>query len=97
MIGELLDVVIRLKRLFDSSYAITALAAVLFLASVILLSLQTRKRETKALFLMGCSRGTICMIFSAEIMILCLFSILFALLGAYLITFLGSDILQLLG
>lgn len=97
VIGELLDVVIRLKRLFDSSYAITALAAVLFLASVILLSLQTRKRETKALFLMGCSRGTICMIFSAEIMILCLFSILFALLGAYLITFLGSDILQLLG
>ncbi len=96
VIGELLDVVIRLKRLFDSSYALTTLAAVLFLTAVILLSLQTRKRETKALFLMGCSRGTICMIFSAEIMILCIFSILFALLGAYVITFLGSDILQLL-
>ncbi|MDG1854146.1 MAG: hypothetical protein P8I97_08305 [Verrucomicrobiales bacterium] len=96
VIGELLDVVIRLKRLFDSSYAITTLAAVLFLTAVILLSLQTRKRETKALFLMGCSRGTICMIFSAEIIILCLFSILFALLGACTITFLGSDILQIL-
>ena len=97
VIEELLDVVIRLKRLFDTSYAITALAAVLFLTAVILLSLQTRKRESKALFLMGCSRGTICMIFSAEIIILCLFSILFALLGASAFTFLGSDILQLLG
>ena len=96
VIGELLDVVIRLKRLFDSSYVITALAASLFLTAIVLLSLQTRKRELKTLFLMGCSRDTICMIFSVEIMILCIFSILFALLGVYLFTFLGSDILQLL-
>ena len=96
VIDELLDVVIRLKRLFDSSYAITALASVLFLTALILLSLQTRKRESKALFLMGCSRGTICMLFSAEIIILCIFSTLFALVGAYALTFIGSDILQLL-
>jgi putative ABC transport system permease protein len=96
VIKELLDIVIRLKRLFDASYTITVLAAFLFLTAVIMLSLQTRKRESKALFLMGCSRGTICMIFSAEIIILCLFSILFALLGASALTLMGSDILQLL-
>jgi len=36
------------------------------------------------------------MLFSAEIIILCIFSTLFALVGAYALTFLGSDILQLL-
>ncbi len=70
VVGELLGIVFKIKRLFDATFGLVALAAALFLALVVLLSLRLRKRERETLFLIGCSRGTVAWMQVAEILIL---------------------------
>jgi len=70
VIDELLGVVFRVKRFFDATFALVMTAALLFLALVILLSLQLRKGERKTLFRIGCSRGTVFWMQATEILII---------------------------
>jgi putative ABC transport system permease protein len=58
VINDLMERVFRVQRLFDVSFAIVALATVLFLVLVVLLSLRLRRREMETMARIGCSRGT---------------------------------------
>ncbi len=59
VITELMDVVFRVKRFFDSSFVLVALATALFLVLVLHLSLRLRRAERNTMFRIGCARGTI--------------------------------------
>ena len=59
VVSELMNVVFKVKRFFDSSFILVALATTLFLVLVLLLSLRLRRAERNTMFRIGCARGTI--------------------------------------
>ncbi|MFT5108216.1 MAG: putative ABC transport system permease protein [Pseudoalteromonas tetraodonis] len=70
IIEELLGIVFQVKRFFDGSFLLVALATLLFLALVILLSLRIRRRERQTMFQIGCDRMTIFWLQVTELAIL---------------------------
>lgn len=68
-LAELMDIVFRVKRFFDTNLAVVLLATSLFLVLVILLSLRVRQREFETLFRIGCRRSTVLRIQGAELTI----------------------------
>ena len=69
VLGELFDVVFRIKAFFDANFALVLLATVLFLVLIVWLTLQVRAAEIAMLHKLGCSRGMIVRIQAAELMI----------------------------
>lgn len=59
VVGEMMDVVFRVKKLFDAVFAAVLASTVLFLLLVMLLSARIRRSEFQTLTRIGCSRSTV--------------------------------------
>tara|TARA_R110002095_G_scaffold40574_5_gene37434 strand:- start:5136 stop:6317 length:1182 start_codon:yes stop_codon:yes gene_type:complete len=59
IVKELLQMVFRVKQLFDMNTLLVSVSVGLLLALIFLLSLRLRKRERQTMFQLGCSRSTI--------------------------------------
>ncbi len=70
IVNELMAIVFRVKRFFDSSFLLVLVATILFLTLVVLLSLRLRKRERQTMFRIGCARGTVIRLHVAELTII---------------------------
>jgi len=80
VVAEMMNMVFKVKRVFDANIMLVTISTVLFLVLVILLSLQLRRREMRTMFYIGSSRATIFWLQSAELCIILIVS--FALAGA---------------
>jgi putative ABC transport system permease protein len=68
-IEELLSVVFRVQQFFDANAVLVFIATGLLLILVVLLSLKLRADEMRTMFKLGCSRGTIGLLQSGELVI----------------------------
>lgn len=93
VIAELMGVVFRIKRFFDTSFILVVLAAISFLALIVLLSLRLRKKERETLARMGCGRSTIAFMQTAEIVIIALAALILALAASLLLLKFGPNLL----
>jgi len=67
VVGELMEIVLRVRRLFDIGTVLMGLVTALLVALVMLLSLRLRSAEMEMMFKLGCSRTTILRIQAAEL------------------------------
>lgn len=67
VVGELLDIILEIRRLFDLGTALLGIVTVLLVTLVMLLSLRLRSAEMETLFKLGCSRTAILRIQAAEL------------------------------
>lgn len=72
VVDEILDLVLRVQRLFDAASAAVAFLTVLFLALVALLSMRLRRREMETLVLVGAGRGTLALMHAGEYVLILL-------------------------
>jgi len=94
VIDELLSMVFRIEQLVWAC-SVAALAVTLLLLGLVLnLSLRLRATEMLTMFRLGCSRGTIWMLQTAEILVLLACASLLALTGSWLTVTLGSDAIR---
>jgi len=77
-IAELMEVVSRVRGLFDLGLGLLTLVTILLLFLVLMLSLRLRQREIRTFHLLGCSRGTVVGLVATEWGILFLASLLLA-------------------
>lgn len=61
VIREFMELVFRIKLIFDTNAMLIAISTLLLLGLVVMLSLKLRQREMQTMFKIGCSRGTIWM------------------------------------
>tara|TARA_R110002111_G_scaffold2705_4_gene17984 strand:- start:87785 stop:88966 length:1182 start_codon:yes stop_codon:yes gene_type:complete len=59
IVNELLQMVFRVKQLFDMNTLLVSVSVGMLLSLIFLLSLRLRKRERQTMFQLGCSRSTI--------------------------------------
>jgi putative ABC transport system permease protein len=78
VVRELLDVALRLRRLFDANAAATALTALLLSGTVIALTLRLRQMEIRTMSRLGLSRARIALLLGAEFGLIALTAILIA-------------------
>jgi putative ABC transport system permease protein len=76
VIDGLLQNIFRIKNVLDAVIAVVALATFLAMILVFALSLRLRQREIETIFKLGCRKGTIVRLLSAEIGIVLLASLL---------------------
>ena len=69
VVSETLDLVFRVKRLFDAQASLVGVATALLLSLVVLLSLRLRRSEMETMFKIGCARLTIFWLVATEILI----------------------------
>lgn len=69
VVGELLELVFRVKRFFDANLALITASTILFIVLVVLLSLRIRRREMETMFKIGCGRLTVVWLQAAELAI----------------------------
>lgn len=70
VIEEMMDVVFRVKRIFEANFALVLLSSSLFLVLVMMLSLRIRRSEFETLQKIGCSRATIAGLQAVEVALL---------------------------
>jgi putative ABC transport system permease protein len=70
IVAEIMDVVFRVKRLFEANFALVLVSSALFLLLVMTLSLRIRRREFLTLYKIGCSRSTIAAMQAIEVALL---------------------------
>lgn len=78
VVRSMMAVVARVKRFLDAIFAMVLASTGLFLVLVILLSLRIRRRERQTLHRIGCSRGTVFAMQTAEIAVLLAVSLIVA-------------------
>jgi putative ABC transport system permease protein len=84
VLGELMGMVIQLKKFFDAHHLFMLGITALFMSLVMLLSLRLRRQEMETLFHLGCSRGTVVGLQAAELFILLTISTALAMGASYL-------------
>jgi putative ABC transport system permease protein len=89
VIEGLLQNIFRIKNVLDAVIAVVALATFLAVILVFTLSLRLRQREIETIFKLGCRRGTIARLLSAEIGLIFLASTAFC--GLLLLVLLSVD------
>ena len=87
VIDGLLQNIFRIKNVLDAVISVVGLATVLAMVLVFALSLRIRQREIQTIFKLGCRRGTIAWLLSAEIGIILVSSGIFC---AILLTILAQ-------
>lgn len=70
VVAEMMDIVFRVKRVFEANFALVVVSSMLFLVLVMMLSLRIRQREFLTLAKIGCSRATLVAIQAAEVVLL---------------------------
>ncbi|MBX3420623.1 MAG: hypothetical protein KF752_03605 [Pirellulaceae bacterium] len=83
VIEELMQVIGRVRQMFDIGIIGLSLATGLLVALVLMLSIRLREREMQTMYLLGCSRGTIAGIVCAEWAIVITSSLILATLLAW--------------
>lgn len=78
VIAELMDMVVRLKRLFDWHHLFLVGVTALFVGLVMMLSLRLRRAEAETMFYLGCGRGTIFILQGLELLLLLLLALVLA-------------------
>ena len=73
---EIINVIFKMKKLLNASFILSGIAAALFLISLLLISIQLRKKEFKTLHLIGCDRLTVIFLYFGELMTLIVISLL---------------------
>jgi len=76
VVRELTDLVLRVQKFFDANFALVATAAALFLAIILMLSRQLRRRELETMWRIGCRPGMAARIQAAELAIVLLLSLI---------------------
>ncbi len=75
VVDELMEIILQTRRLVDAGIALLAIAMLLLIGLVMLLSMRLRKREMETMFRLGCSRSTIVQVKLAEIGMVFLMSV----------------------
>lgn len=70
VVNELIELVFRIKRLFDLSASLLAIVTTLFLVLVLWLSLRLRQREMQTMYKLGCSRFTVFRLQAFELLLI---------------------------
>ncbi len=96
VVNELLEMVFRVKQLFDMNTLFVSISTGLLLALIFLLSLRLRKRERQTMFQLGCSRSTIWKLQLTEIIIIVGASLVIVVSIAAVFQVYASQILRLL-
>lgn len=78
VMDELLSIVLRVKRVFDLSFAVVAVAMLLLLGLIVLLSLRLRRDERETIHRIGGSRSVIFATQAAELAIILITAIVLA-------------------
>ncbi|MBC8354063.1 MAG: ABC transporter permease [Planctomycetes bacterium] len=78
VVDELMQIILQARKLIDLGMLLFALATLLLVSLVLLLSLRLREREMNTMFRLGCSRTTIFRLQAAELAIVMLVSVLLA-------------------
>lgn len=94
VVEQLLAIVFRVKKFFDVATWLVGTVTLLFLVLVTLLTLRLRQREMQTMFKLGCSRGTIAQLLTAEMAIVLGVSTLLALGIAGLVQQFGTELLR---
>ncbi len=94
VIEQLMGLVFQVKRFFDVNAMLVALATLMLLGLVVLLSVRLRDREMQTMFRMGCSRGTMAKIQITELSIV--FAVALCLVGAvcFAVSYYAEPIVQ---
>lgn len=74
VIDDLMDTILRIKRILNSVIVLVSTATILSLVLVFSLSLRLREQELNTVFNLGCSRSTIFSLVAAELFIISLVS-----------------------
>ncbi|MFT4541058.1 MAG: putative ABC transport system permease protein [Planctomycetota bacterium] len=85
VIGELLGFVFQIKLFFDANTTLVMLATLLFLSTILLLSVQVRQRQMQTLARIGCARMTVAKILGTELVLTILLGLLIASAAALLL------------
>ncbi len=67
VVGELMGLVFKIKRIFDAGFTLIVCTTILFLVLVVLLSQRLRKQEMETMSRIGCSRATAFWLQAAEL------------------------------
>lgn len=94
VIDELMSMVFRIEQLVWACSVAALIVTLLLLGLVLNLSLRLRATEMLTMFRLGCSRGTIVLLQTAEILLLLTCASLLALSGSWLTVTLGSDAIR---
>lgn len=78
VVRELTELVFRVQRFFDANFALVATAAGMFLALILMLSRQLRRRELETMWRIGCRPGMTARLQCAELAIVVALSLLLA-------------------
>jgi putative ABC transport system permease protein len=96
VIDELLSIVFRIEQLVWGCSVAAAVVTVLLLTLIVNLTLRLRAAEMQTLFRIGCSRGTIAVVQTAEILIMFLAAALTAAIASWLTVRFCSDSIRTL-
>ena len=96
VIDGLLQNIFRIKNVLDAVISVVALATILAIVLVFVLSLRLRQREIQTIFKLGCRRATIARLLSAEILIIVLMSGVFCAALIFLVNQFSNDLVRML-
>jgi putative ABC transport system permease protein len=96
VIDGLLQNIFRIKNVLDAVIAVVALATVLAVILVFVLSLRLRQREIETIYKIGCSRMTIANLIATEIMIIILSSALLCSILMVAVRSISNDLVRML-
>ena len=96
IVNELLEMVFRVKQLFDMNTLLVSVSVGLLLALVFLLSLRLRKRERQTMFQLGCSRSTIWKLQLTEMLFIVLVSLFIVLVLTVICRIYAYQIIKIL-
>ncbi len=94
VIGELLNLVFKVKRFFDANAVLVALSTVLLLVLIVWLSIKLRDREMTTMFKMGASKNTVAMLQVAELGLIFSFSCVLVAAAVFVLRNFSSGIIQ---
>ena len=94
VIQQLMGLVFQVKRFFDVNAVLVALATLLLLGLVILLSVRLREREMQTMFRMGCSRGTMAWVQITELAFVFAAAISLVAVASWTVWYFAEEIVQ---
>lgn len=93
VMGELMGLVLRIKRLFDVNSVLVGVAALLLIGLVVALSLKLREAERRTLHKLGCSRGLVVQMLAAELLMVLVGAVVLAGLGVGVVVLIAPRVL----
>lgn len=94
VVQELMGLVFRVQKFFNANAIMIALSTLLLLALVIMLSIRLRKNEMQTMFKIGCGRGTMAGLITAELAIVVFCAGVIVTVCATLIAVGGGDFVR---